>query len=259
MTNTTLFHFVPFILRLLSKTAVPSLCEAESVISNSACHSNRSKGHRPFQLCVHTLHLLPPHWSTVARLFIQGKDWMATNTLCSCPLYVRYSFLAWTHCAQQPMVSESHLWRPDILSHVWRGPPAALLQLLHILVALALAWVVKLVPGSHSPPIWSTQPSSVQRLPCQFLYPSYRTPRVGKGRLTVPRCLQSLRLISPCSCPRPLSAFQSSKQLEGDPFLLSSIRGKKKSERMRKKEGRPSCWWWWSSGLARSHLWRPGY
>lgn len=59
--------------------------------------------------------------------------------------------------------------------------------------------------------------------------------------------------------PPPLSAFQSSKQLEGDPFLLSSACAKKKSESMRKKaEGGPS-WWWWSSGLARSHLWSPGY
>ena len=44
-----------------------------SVISNSACHGNRSKGHRPPQLCIHTLHYLQPQWSTVARLFVCGR------------------------------------------------------------------------------------------------------------------------------------------------------------------------------------------
>lgn len=86
--------------------------------------------------------------------------WMKTNTLCFCPLSVRYSFLAWTHCSQQPTVSESQLWRPDVLSHVWRGPPAELLQLLHSLIVLRLARVVKLGPGSRPPPLWSTQPGS---------------------------------------------------------------------------------------------------
>lgn len=185
---------------------------------------------------------------------------MATNTRCFCFLSVIYSFLAWTHCSQRPMVSESQLWRPDVLSHEWRRPPAELLHLVHILLVLRLARVVKLGPGSHPPRSDPLSPALQQRLSCQLLYPSYRTPRAGKARLTVPRCLQSLRLISPCSRLPPLSAFQSSKQLEGDPFLLSSIRGKKKSERMRKKgEGGPSCWWWWNSGLARSHLWSPGY
>ncbi|CAB1457048.1 unnamed protein product [Pleuronectes platessa] len=50
------------------------------------------------------------------------------------------------------------------------------------------------VAGLHSDPL---SPALQQRLSCQLLYPSYRTPRAGKARLTVPRCLQSLRLISP--------------------------------------------------------------
>lgn len=49
------------------------VCLCVSVISNSACHSNRSKGHGPPQLCVHTLNHLPPHWSIVAGLFIRAE------------------------------------------------------------------------------------------------------------------------------------------------------------------------------------------
>ena len=134
-----------------------TVCVCVSAISNSACHSNRSKGHGPPQLCVHKLHHLPLHWSIVAGLFVQsrGFGWRPIRYVS-----VRYSFLAWTHCSQQPTVSESRLWRPDVLSHEWRGPPAELLQLLHILIVARLAGVVKLGPGSRPPLLWSTQPGS---------------------------------------------------------------------------------------------------
>lgn len=135
------------------------LCACMSVISNFACHGNRSKGHGPPQLCVHTLHYLPPYRSIVTGLFIQGAGWFGWPPI-RCVSAVRYSFLAWTHCSQQPMVSESRLWRPDVLSHESRGPPAELLQLLQILRDLHLAGVLKLGPGSRPPSLWSTQPSS---------------------------------------------------------------------------------------------------
>lgn len=134
----------------------------------------------------------------------------------------------------QPM-----LWGPDVLSHVWRRPPARLLLLVNVLIVLRLARVVKPGPGSRSSPLWSARLGSALQRPCQLLYPSYLTPKAGKARLTVPRCLRSLRLIFLCSRPPTLSAFQSSRQLEGDPFLLSCLRRKRESERKRKKkEGR---------------------
>lgn len=193
----------------------------------------------------------------------EGLD-LYQHTSCICSLTtqtLRNSFLAWTGCSQQPMFYESHSEDQTAFPMCEAGLQQSQVQLLHILIVPRLARVVKPGPGSRPPPLWSTQPGSLQkRLSCQLLYPSYRTPRAGKARLTVPRCLRSLRLISPSSRPPSLSAFQSSKQLEGDPFLLSSTHGKKKGKRMRKKEeGGPSCWWWWSSGLARTHLWSSGY
>lgn len=40
---------------------------------------------------------------------------------------------------------------------MWRRPPAELLLLFNVLIVLRLARVVKPGPGSHSPPLWSTQ------------------------------------------------------------------------------------------------------
>lgn len=81
--------------------------------------------------------------------------------------------------------------------------------------------------------------SAVDAALASSFIPGYRSPRAGKARLTVPRCLQSLRLISPsAAAPQTLSAFfHSVKQLEGDLRLLSSTRGWGESERMRKTEG----------------------
>lgn len=58
-----------------------SRCVSASANGYLACRSNRPEGHGPPHLCVHTLHYLPPHRSTVAELFILGhRVWTATNT-----------------------------------------------------------------------------------------------------------------------------------------------------------------------------------
>lgn len=217
------------------------LCALMSAISNFACHSNRSKGRGPPRLSVHTLHHLPPYRSVVTGVFIRGAGWFGWPPVRSVSA-VRFSVLAWTHCSQWPMVSGSQLWRPDVLSHEWRGPPAELLQLLQILRDQRLAGVLELSPGSRPPSLWSTQPGSCSRgSPASSFIPATAHPGRAKPDWQSPTASRASISFPPGSCPPPLSAFQSSRQLEGDPFLLSSRM--KKSERMKNKEERgPSRW-----------------
>lgn len=146
---------------------------------------------------------------------------------------------------------------PDVLSHVWRRPPAGLLLPISVLIVPYLARVVKPGPGSRSPPLWSTQLSSAAAasLPAPLSQlPLTESRQSPTDSPPLPPEPPSLFHLKPPTDPLCFSAHQAIRRRS---LSLSSIHGRR--VRMKKKGGGPSCFWWWSPGLTRSHLWSPGY